>query len=501
MALNFISNYAANVAHRQLSATDIQMTSSLAKLSSGTRVVSAKDDAAAMAIGSRINSEIAALRQANVNAGQASSMLQIADGAMSRVSDILTRMKTLAVQASSGQLGNTERGMLDTEYQSLLKEVDRISQDTEFNGNKLVGGGEVQTLMAASTVATRLQPGTGIASVKFDQNVEDAAFQFSWNQASTTLTLTNSKTGATESVNLGSTAITDLEEVRFAQIGATVTLNAQFNKGAATWAPAANAFDPGNTSAIDGTIKLTGASLDAGNKDSGKALAGLDVTSIGVGGNAQFATLTINAGTYDFSLAEVDGQEATTIDLTGTGARTVTLENAATGDRLTFALDLTTAYDGNATTINVASLDATVFAAKDPDAGEFTFKLGTGTIKDVDTVTISIGSVSTKALGLDGSSIATAADADKAINTVGGAIDLLNVARADIGASQNRLEFAAANLSTSIENSESARSALLDLDVAAEMTRFTSKQVLMQAGVAMLAQANQMPQNLMKLLG
>src|SRR3546814_7277013 len=118
MALNMVSNYAANVAHRNLSATDVTMTASLAKLSSGTRVVSAKDDAASMAIGSRLNSEIQALRQATVNAGQAASMLQIADGAMARTSDILTRLKTLAVQASSDQLGNTERGMLDTEYQA-----------------------------------------------------------------------------------------------------------------------------------------------------------------------------------------------------------------------------------------------------------------------------------------------------------------------------------------------------------------------------------------------
>src|SRR3546814_6740836 len=89
MGMNLISNYAANVAHRNLTASDAQATSSLAKLSSGTRVVSAKDDAASMAIGSRISSEVAALKQASVNAGQASSMLQIADGAMARTSDIL----------------------------------------------------------------------------------------------------------------------------------------------------------------------------------------------------------------------------------------------------------------------------------------------------------------------------------------------------------------------------------------------------------------------------
>ena len=104
MPLNVVSNYAANVAHRNLLKTDTEASASLAKLSIGKRVVSARDDAASMAIGSRMNSEVQALKQAVVNAGQANSMLQIADGAMSTVSDILTRMKVLAIQASSGNL-------------------------------------------------------------------------------------------------------------------------------------------------------------------------------------------------------------------------------------------------------------------------------------------------------------------------------------------------------------------------------------------------------------
>lgn len=497
MALNVVSNYAANVAHRNLTASDSQMTSSLAKLSSGSRVVSAKDDAAAMAIGSRISSEVAALKQANVNAGQASSMMQIADGAMANVNDILTRMKTLGVQASSGQISNTEREMLDTEYQSLVKEVDRIASDTEFNGNKLVGGGEVQTINP-SAVATGIQAAQGFSEVKFDQDVGDAAFQFSWTNASDTLTLTNKKTGATESVNLGSAAITDTQEVRFEQLGATVTLNSSFDKTAADFGPTAN-----TTTATNVSGSLIGAELDAGNDASGEALAAIDSVDIAVAGSLQYATLNIdNSGTNnDFTLVEVDGKESSTIDLSAAGTQRVTLENSRTGDRLTVDITTGAAWSGNAGNISLNELDTTSFAAQDPDAGSFTFKLGTGTTKDVDTVTFQIGSVSTKALGVDGTSIATAEDADKAITAISGAINTLNKNRADVGANQNRLEFASSNLATTIENQEAARSALLDLDVAAEMTKFTSKQVLMQAGVSMLAQANQMPQTLTRLLG
>src|SRR6185503_2679373 len=124
---------------------------SLAKLSAGTRILAAKDDAAGLAVGSRLALDVAGLKQASVNAGQAVSMLQIADGAMSKVNDVMTRMKTLAVQAGSGQLSNTERAMLNTEYQADLSEVTRIAASTEFNGQQLVNGSLTTTGTATGT--------------------------------------------------------------------------------------------------------------------------------------------------------------------------------------------------------------------------------------------------------------------------------------------------------------------------------------------------------------
>ncbi|TDJ45106.1 MAG: flagellin, partial [Gammaproteobacteria bacterium] len=103
------------------------------------------------------------------------------------------------------------------------------------------------------------------------------------------------------------------------------------------------------------------------------------------------------------------------------------------------------------------------------------------------------------ALSINGNSITSVSNAESASTAVSAAIDTLNTSRSAVGAAQNRLTFASANLSSAIENAEAARSTLLDLDVAAEMTAFSSKQVLMQTGIAMLAQANQIPQNLMRL--
>ena len=129
----------------------------------------------------------------------------------------------------------------------------------------------------------------------------------------------------------------------------------------------------------------------------------------------------------------------------------------------------------------------------------YSFQVGAGTDSTKDIISVSIDGVGASNLGISGTSISTAANADQASSLIDNAIVTLNTARSKVGANQNRIEFAAANLATATENQEAARSSLLDLDVAAEMTNFTSKQILVQAGISMLAQANQMPQQLMRL--
>ena len=187
MALNVISNFAANVAHRSLMQTDMEVTSSLTKLASGKRVVSAKDDAASLAIGSRLNAEVVAMRTAKVNAGQAGSMLQIADGAMSTISDILVRMKELAVQASSGQFSDTERTILNNEFVALRNEVDRISNDTEFNGTSLIKGADLNETSSSSTLTN-----LGIQDILFDTSTfssDSNVYRFEYTQSSNTVTM------------------------------------------------------------------------------------------------------------------------------------------------------------------------------------------------------------------------------------------------------------------------------------------------------------------------
>jgi len=490
MALNMISNFGANVAHRNLVATDAQATASLAKLSSGTRVVSSKDDAASLAIGSRLHAEVQALRQATVNAGQAASMLQIADGAMARVSDILTRMKTLSVQASSGQLGNTERSMLDTEFGALLSEIDRISADTEFNGNSLLNGSTrtITNLNGLGAAANLIEAADGFHSISFGNSVGDARTIVAYDAANAMLTLTDLGTGQSQSVDIGASAIAlnETQVVDFDHLDIVVTLNSAFDK-TADIAPTGSftAAGAGQGSVQASTIELIAAT--AGMQ------AAIDPTVTISGASADNATLTLAGG---FS--------ASGVDLSSTGTHTVTLSDGT--DSITVAFTVGTAFNDAATAagdgaFTVDGLGSLAYGTVNmASSTSFSFKLGTGTVADVDSVTYTIEAVHTTALGITGATLATQASAESAITAITASIDTLNMARANLGAAQNRLEFSAANLSLTIENSEAARSSLLDLDVAAEMTNFTSKQILMQAGVSMLAQANQMPQNLLQLL-
>ena len=491
MALSIVSNYAANVANRYLTKADQAASASLAKLSAGTRVLAAKDDAASLAIGSRLNAEVQAQRQAKVNAGQATSMLQIADGAMSKVNDILVRMKSLAVQSGSGQLSSTERGMLNTEYQALLSEVDRIAAVTKFNGVTLVNGATTTgvSLIGLNSLS-RIDAAHGFASISLDSGVGDAQIHVTYDIFSNILKLTDLASGVSQGIDVGSAAIPtgQTQQVRFNSLGATVTLNSGFDKSVSIGAANGLTLASSGAGAIDLVLmQIRGADDNA-------------LRALGDAGAIDLQLATPASAILSLSSAYGNFAATASVDLTTPGAKNVTMANGTNQFTLQFAVTAGFAADAGGGILNLAGFGTTIIGtATNADQTDFSFKLGSGAVANVDDVTVSVGAISASALGLNGGDIATKANADTASAAIGTAIDRLNTARAGIGAAQNRLEFAADNLSTTIENGEAARSSLMDLDVASEMTAFTAKQVLTQSGVAMLAQANQMPQNLLKL--
>jgi len=517
MALNLVSNYAANVAHRNLTGTDRMATSSLAKLSSGTRVVSAKDDAASLAIGSRLNAEVQAMRQANVNAGQAGSMLQIADGAYGTISDILVRMKSLAVQSSSGQLSSTERSVLNTEFTNLRSEIDRIASDTEFNGVSLISGSNINEITSTSALSQ-----FGITKVSFDTSVhsaDDNIYRIEYNGTSKELTavkLDGSGPG-TQSVTLTSaqqaaiTALTgsDTLDINIGN-GISITVNSTFNHATDILEDVndnVNAASTAITAFTAGTLSFANTGITDTEHAALLALTSLDAN--GAGYNAQTGVLrmavtsTTTANEINImALAGVNfgaGAGVVSGALTSADTLTVSIGSVELATlALTTVTSTNTAEANGYIDINIGQLMLRNDYTASGGSTSFSFKIGTG-VETYDSLSFSLSSASTTALGVSSSTIDSVVNANSASTAVSTAINTLNTSRATVGAAQNRLTFASGNLATAVENAEAARSQLLDLDVASEMSQFTGKQVLMQAGVSMLAQANQMPQNLLRL--
>jgi flagellin len=375
MVLTITTNTSAINVQRNLNEANEASASSLAKLSSGSRVPTAKDDAASLAIGSRVEAEIAGLKQASVNASQATSLLQIADGAYGEINDILVRQSTLAIQSSSGQLSDSERAILDSEFQQLKAETNRIAEDTEFNGTQLINGS---------------------STVSFDADAVDLA-------------------------------------------------------------------------------AVTGAGL---------SFEGVDKLSAG-----DTVQVTLAANSIELEI----GGTTTTIDTTSFGTNYSTSEPIDLGNGLKLNL---TNYN-NTSTLGATTLDA---AGAVGTTSSFDFKVGTGT-QSQDSIQIGVEAANAAALGTDALDITTQANANTAIDAVKTAIDSLQNNRAEVGASLSRLDFASSNLSVAIENQSAAKSGLLDVDVASETTEFAAQQVIVQAGVSLLAQANQQPSQLTKLIG
>ena len=145
MAITMNTNVASITSQRNLSATQQRLQANFGRLSTGLRINTASDDAAGLAISEKLKSQIRSLSQAERNAQDGNSLLQVAEGAMNEVSGILTRMRELAVQSATDTVGSSERGFLDQEVTALQAELDRLAEVTEFNGKKLLAGGTTGT--------------------------------------------------------------------------------------------------------------------------------------------------------------------------------------------------------------------------------------------------------------------------------------------------------------------------------------------------------------------
>jgi flagellin len=207
------TNVAANSALRFLNFNSAEASSSVAKIASGSRIVRASDDASGLAISSRLNADVTVLRQAGINASQGASVLQVADGGLARIGDVLQRLKALAAQSLSGVPSDTERGFINAEFSELINEVDGIVGTTTFNGTALLDSAGTQDYFVGTTAGDNI-------SVDFD-SLSSAS---SYDSAGLSLGSSSVDTAANASTALGDidSAIDLVSEAR-ANVGAFIS--------------------------------------------------------------------------------------------------------------------------------------------------------------------------------------------------------------------------------------------------------------------------------------
>lgn len=528
MAISIIANTSASYAQSGLRTRNDAVLASTQRLSSGLRVFSAKEDAAATAVGTSLKIENASLKTAILNASAGSSALQIADGGMSQVADILTRMISLATQCSSGHLDDVTRSLADTEFQNLKSEVDRISGNLAFGGVNLLAGSRNFTVGTASDSI-----GGGVTNVHFDPALVtgDSTFRYSYDATTEVMTMTRIDGGASTSQSIDLTSLlngvagvgrdmsgTEKVDVGFTSLGISITLDSRFARGA---------------SVQQGSALTTGADITMGAVDvahpapyftpavtgvASTTVAGLTALVSGYSTSTGALTLPLNTNGTTVTLGSVAGisysvnggargaSGAASADLVGAGPNTVDIYvDVAGGGTQKVGTWTTGAVSTAGTTAGSVSLDV----GKGLIAGTYVdnfadtrleYKIGSGITSGEDLLVVSVPATTGGALGISSLQVTSEMNATSAMDTLQAALTKLNQGRAAVGAQQLRLEQVGRNLSTQVENNESARSALLDVDVAKEITDLTSNEAMMQAASTMLARANQMPNMLVDLL-
>ncbi len=402
--------------------------------------------------------------------------------------------------------------------------------------NNVVGNTVTASSVGGVVTLTADTAGNGFSTVATENSAETAVL------ATTTanvvggefLTVTNLTDGASQTVDIktvldgvasagaGNNLIqTETAKISFASLGVDITVDANFDRNTDN-ITTGTASDAGITSTAPTNPTTYVNDLDGGVlNDAITALTALGssvydsatgLLSLTLSGGAGITVLSaagIRLGVDGGALAAAGAITATDLENAGaTFVVQVAITNANGVDiqlgELTTDFAVTAGASAGVITIDVGALLFGADVAAGASTTSFSFKVGSGS-ESFDSLSFSVSAASANSLGVLGTSqggsigITTAALADTASAAVSAAIDTLNQTRSDIGAAQNRLVFAANNLASAIENAEAARSGLLDLDVAAEISNFTSKQILVQTGVSSLAQANQLPQNLLRL--
>ncbi len=485
-------------AQRHLSNTQMDLSLAVQRLSSGLRINSAKDDAAGIAIASRMTTQIGGLTVAIRNANDATSVSQTAEGAMDEMTRNLNRAHDLAVQAASYNT-NSDRTSLNQEVSQIIDEMSRIVNQTRYNGQKLLAGGfsgdfqigafvnESINVSVSNLSPTSMGVATNFSSVSGQTDAQLAAqIAVSYNNGlAGSATLGGADLGSAVAAQSDSaTKITQLNAVSD-QTGVSAF---GFGNGLVGGSYASAGV---TAAAIDGI--LAGA-LNINGIAIGAVAGGASLTNVGDNLVTAINALTAQHGVTAIKVASPDGATATNesiVLINRTGAA-ITVNASASID------SGVTSFFANGTTSESAGANGAVIL--NGKLGNLTNTYDTSTTGAA-LVGVSSSTTTLANATLNAQTVNTAASANLAMLVFEKALDTVNGERSVLGAKLNRMDAVVRNLGNVRENITAARGRIQDADFAEETARLTRGQILQQAGTAMVAQANQLPQSVLSLLG
>lgn len=487
------ANLSALVSNKQLLRIEKNMATSMERLSSGFKLNRAKDNPAGMAISNKMRAQIAGLDRASENASDGISAIRIADGALEEVSSILQRMRELSVQAASDTNTLEDRQAIQAEIDALKEEVTRISDDTEYNEMPILDG-SLSARVYANNV-DRINISDEVKAGVYKLTVEEAAKQATISgDANTAIDSSDysTKIGKSGSIKVNGYSVEifedDTEAIVYEKIRDAVEVG-------------------GGTLSINDTTNALEITSEAYGKD---AVMKLEFSSKELADTLGFSNVVeTEEGSFVYGTKDAKGN----IDIpNGTDAK-ITL-NTTEGESA-FGEGATVAQNDNKITITDKNGFKMTFLVEDefdkttdPNAtGEIEFEvtnIGTMTLhiganKDQNMI-VSIPDLSTENLYIDEIDVTKMGGAGAAITRLDEAIAMVSETRSRLGAYENRLEYSTASLDTFEENMTNALSRLADTDMAKEMTEYTQQNVLNQAAISVLSQANDLPQQVLQLL-
>ncbi|MBK7655639.1 MAG: flagellin [Burkholderiaceae bacterium] len=494
MASIINTNVSSLTAQRNLSMSQSSLATSMQRLSSGLRINSAKDDAAGMAISDRMTSQIRGLNQAARNANDGISLAQTAEGAMGAAGDILQRVRELAVQSANASNSAGDRQALQQEVGQLVAELDRIAQNTEFNGQKVLDGtfGTAQFQVGANANQTIVAATANLRTSVYGNNQNAAT-----NGAGVAAQATQATAAATTNgVTAGTLSVSGYIGTGSIAIAVSATAKATADQINAVSASTGVTASARTEVRLGGTFATGAYSL---------SLLGDNATAV----TASF-TITSASGTDRLSaaVAAINDQSAktgitATLDTAGSSVilTNSTGNNIVVGKTLGQAAAVTVGkYDASSTLVGAAVSLASAATAEFVNSGGY-IVLDSQKSFATDVTTSNqftdAGSTLQTVANLD---VTTFTNATNALKTVDSALAFISSERAKLGALQSRFETATASLHVTSENLAASRSRIQDADFAAETANLSRAQILQQAGTAMVAQANQVPQTVLQLL-